>query len=215
MNLDRQHFRGHALPEVVPEDVRALARKGYVRMGVLALFVNDNGEVLMLRHKRSTKNRAGQLGPLGETMEATLAPDGDILDIEQPVQCLTRGMLEELELAPKSIELRGYFTTDWETGDGVGVAFAICPVIDCGDGARFLRDPNTPEIAGTIFMKPDDIMVLPDEELRPGVKLLIRELQEFLSRPIKSRRRMSLRPLQLRLGDWEDVDLRHASQAWS
>lgn len=207
LDLDRKYFRGRALPEVVPQDIKEIAKKGYKRIGVIAFFVNSKREVLMLSHKKSEKTPAGKLGPMGETAEATFDSESQVFEIEQPTHCLVRGMAEELAIAPEYIEHRGYFLSPWGAEDPGGLALAICPVIDCGEGSWILSNPDTEEIARAQFMSFEEIDGLPDMAFRHGVKRLVGELQEFLSRPVKSRQRVHLRPLQLRLGEWKDAQL--------
>ncbi len=117
----------------IHDTLQSLYRDGWQRIGIVALVLDPDDKLLLLQHRGNDKIVEGMWGPLAET--SVVQDEGSKLDMESPIETISRGFKEELGLEIKDDTLeksiKGYFTMGWPVGINGALlkAFAICPVV--------------------------------------------------------------------------------------
>lgn len=171
---------GKLLPELDIETLDALSKYGWKRIGILAVFIDTDMNVMMLKHNGRDKNQHNALGVLGETSQQS----GPV--VEQPMETLFRGIEEELGVSrPQDLDLwmhqeAGWLINQWPLGNspdefGCGIAFPIF-VTDTAKTRLLSFQHGTDEISGIEFIASQNVLSAEDQMLRPGVKNLLNQM---------------------------------------
>jgi hypothetical protein len=100
--------QGKTLPHIDLETLEELRANSWKRLGIMVPFIDSDMNLMMLKHNGRDKNSHGALGPLGETSQHS----GVI--IEQPLETLFRGMVEELGVErPQDLDLWMHGEAGW------------------------------------------------------------------------------------------------------
>jgi hypothetical protein len=208
-----------ALPLLDDRLVEELRGSGWSKLGIMVAVIDSDGRILMLRHRVSDKSSEGMLGPLGETTKSTPKEDGFPLLIEQPLETLYRGLIEETAVEdPTSLELYIHKSGGWEVNQwprgiqypdefNCAISFPVFVTDEVKDRILAIQS-RTEEIDGATFVYPHEIMGDNLEAYRPGVQSWLAQLtQSDLINPIGRGGLEAVNFTQVTLG-MQDVDLR-------
>lgn len=174
------------LPKLTYDTLLELEQNQWSTIGIIVTFIDIDGNVMLLKHRGSSKSEPGAWGPLSETSKHS----GQV--IEQPIETLFRGIREELGITNLGEEPRGlwmhkhggWVINQWPLGskrNGEGVSKYVAGIsfpIFVSDSTKVRLESfhhATEEVSDMCFMSPNNVAEL---LLRPGVEDLLDQLNE-------------------------------------
>jgi hypothetical protein len=166
--------QGKTLPHIDLETLEELRANSWKRLGIMVPFIDSDMNLMMLKHNGRDKNSHGALGPLGETSQHS----GVI--IEQPLETLFRGMVEELGVErPQDLDLwmhgeAGWMIHQWPHGINApgeyscAITFPVF-VTDVTKYRLLSQERKSEEVHSIEFLPPPAIKAMDKALLRPGI----------------------------------------------